>query len=69
MQSYVAKQRYEARIVLCMAAAPNSSTGSAMLLEVATMNDSSLQPTTAKASMMTGRSHKNIVSHGKYTAR
>jgi len=45
--------RYEARVLLCTAAAPNS-TGSAMLLKVATMKDTSLQPTTAKALMMTG---------------
>jgi len=69
MQFDVTQQRCEARGVLCMAAAPNSSTGSAILLEVATMKDVSLQPTTAKASMMTGRSHENIFPHGKYTER
>ena len=68
MQSYVTEQRCEARVVLCMADAPNS-TGSAMLLEVATMKDRSLQVTTAEASMMTGRTHKSVISHGKYTGR
>ncbi len=42
-----------------MAAAPNS-TGSAMLLEVATMKDRSLQLTSAKAFMMTGKLHMNV---------